>query len=80
MANGFQFSTHFLSECVCVCVSKPVSKGSHIVSCFKTTQTLLKAGGQRPVFLRCPTKLQKTGGSIQGRLNVYLPFSYTVKS
>ena len=33
---------------------------------------LLLAGGQRPVFLRCPTKLQKTGGSIQGRLNVYL--------
>ena len=27
------------------------------------------AGGQRPVFLRCPTKLWKTGGRIQGRLN-----------
>ena len=29
-----------------------------------------RGGGQQP---RCPTKLRKTGGSIQGRRNVYLP-------
>ena len=36
------------------------------------TSPLYSSRGQRPVFLRCPTKLRKTGGSIQGR---YLPFN-----
>ena len=58
----------FVCVCVCVCVSPPVSKA------LDHTKPLYSAGGQRltTVFLHCPTKLGKTGGIIQGRLNVYL--------
>ena len=58
------------------CLSRPCSTCSVCVplvvtgillNCFRLLQQ-----GATAVFLRCPTKLQKTGGSIQGRLNVYL--------
>ena len=56
---------------VCVCVSTPVSKVVAYSNSLSVDRRS-RAGGQRPVFLRCTTKLQKTGGSTQGRLNVYL--------
>ena len=71
--------------CVCVChhlflrlliLHNPqVLRRRHFLTA-SITSPLYSSRGQRPVFLRCPTKLRKTGGSIQGRLNVYLPFSF----
>ena len=72
MSQSYYYDSYFF---LCVCVSTPVSKDTTLTLSnlpYDFPDHCTAAGGQRPVFLRCSTKLQKTGGSIQGRLNVYL--------
>ena len=50
-SQGIDVTANPLSKCVCVCVSKPVSKASHTVNHFKNTKSL-KAGDATSLGIR----------------------------